>query len=427
MICLSVMIPFFPTEAAQKDPHPNSVEGLSAIGFVFSITAFMQFLTALVIGKILPHSGPKIIIILGGMLISGSIALFGFVNRIDDWPQFLGICYALRAVQGVGTAFELTASFALLFGIFPASISLVSGLFHGFNGLGFAIGPALSGSIYDQHGFLLPFIIYGGIMAASTAAVMVLLPGDIEIEADRKSKDIFMAALKLPVSALWLATALVAGAAGGLLEPGISPYLRDEFGISPSHVGLIYLLHSGVFIITAPLTGYIGDRYVKPKHLVIIGSFLHGGALVLLGPVKTAGVLSPALWRSTLSMAIVGGGLGVTQTCLVPGMLNALYKAGFTDSVELHGTAAGMITGFFSLGIGIGPLVGSALTGAVGFPDAAAMFALVLIANGFAFIAFSVYECIRAFVRKSGSCNTNADTPSETTPLIRDNQDSTGV
>ena len=392
MICLSIMIPFFPTEAAEKDPNPNSVGGLTAIGFVFSITAFMEFLTAPFVGKALPTIGPKIVVALGGVLVSGTIAIFGFVDRIDDWTTFLVLCYALRAFQGVGTAFNLTASFALLFGIYPDSVSLVSGIMRAFIGLGLMVGPALSGFIYDDHGFTLPFLVYGGIMFTSAVAILFVLPGEVAAGEDKKSWDIILATIKYPWTILWLVISLVVGAAVGLLEPAISPYLREEFNVTAGEVGLIFLLHSAIFVILAPITGVIGDRWVKPKYIVVFGSLMQGLGLLFLGPVQVFGSITPALWKSILSMAIIGGGAGVVQTCTTPGMLEAMYDAGFTDSVELHGTVAGMITAFFSLGIAIGPTVGNAVTGAIGFPNASAIFSVVVLGTGFAALILSLIE-----------------------------------
>lgn len=416
MICLSIMIPFFPTEAAEKDPNPDSVAGLTAIGFIFSITAFMEFLTAPFVGKVLPTSGPKIIVVLGGVLVGGVIIMFAFVDRIDDWITFLVICYALRAVQGVGTAFNITASFALLVGVFPKSISLVSGLLRAFAGVGLVIGPALSGFIYDEHGFALPFLVYGGIMLASALAVLFALPGEVDAGEDKKSSDILKSTVKLPWAILWLAFSLVVGAAVGLLEPALSPYLREEFKISPSQVGLVFLLHSVIFVIAAPITGFVGDRWLRAKYLAMIGAVLQGVGLLFLGPVQVFGFIEPALWKSVVCMAIIGGGSGMSQTAFAPGMLEAMYEAGFEDSVELHGTVAGMLTAFFSLGIAVGPTVGNAATGAFGFPDAAALFSALELATGLAFVLLEMYDRFKRRYRRYDV---------QQTPLLKESQATT--
>eukprot|EP00117_Sycon_ciliatum_P034710 scpid18041/ scgid26440/ MFS-type transporter SLC18B1; Solute carrier family 18 member B1 len=382
MACIAVMIPFFPRDASKKDPSgQDAVGGASAIGLVFSITPFTEFLAAPFVGKLIPQAGPKLVLLLGGVLVSGVMVLFGFVNDIDEWSDFLIICYALRGVQGVATAFNATAAFAVLVGLFPDNVSLVSGVIRASQGFGFTVGPAMAGALYDYGGFMLPFLVHGSVMFAGTIWVLFALPGDVEVATSKKGKKMFSDILTMPWSLLWLTSIFVWGSGIGMIEPTLSLFLEEHFGLSASKVGLIFLLYAGTLAVSSPVVGYVADNYIAPHWFQPLGMALGVLGFALVGPWSGLSLV-PAVWRTIVSLVCIGIGAGIISTCVTPGVLKAMHQAGYKDTLELHSSLGGMITAFFSSGLALGPTVGSIAASAIGFPNAAATFALPFLAAG---------------------------------------------
>ncbi|XP_065192981.1 MFS-type transporter SLC18B1-like [Sycon ciliatum] len=376
MICIAVLLPFFPQQAAKKDPSDSGdVQGASAIGFIFSITPLAQFFGALFVGRIIPKTGPKMVLMIGGVLVAGVISLFGFVNDIDDWADFLVICYALRFVQGIAGAMNITATFAVLVGLFPNNVSLVAGTIRAFNGVGFAAGPVMAGALYDAGGFTLPFLVHGGIMFAGTIWLFFTLPGDAEVGTGKKGNKMFKDSFTIPWSFVWCMTMFICGTTIGMLDPNLSPFLEDEFGLSATEIGLVYLVFAGTVAASAPVTGYLGDRYINPNKLQPPSMLVLCLGLVLLGPWAETNLTSK-LWRSIISLVLVSIGFSSGITLATPGILNAMHKAGYEDTLELHSNLGGTVTALWAAGLTIGPTVGTTVVSAIGFPKTNAIFSI---------------------------------------------------
>lgn len=391
MICIAVMVPFFPLIAAEKDPAGKDVGGATAIGFVFSISPLAEFLAAPLVGRIIPHSGPKTVLLLGGVLVGGSLAIFGFVDRIDQWSAFLILCYCLRAVQGIGTAFNVTATFAVLVGIFPNNVSLVAGSIRAFNSLGFTVGPAMAGGLYEASGFLLPFIVHGGLMLAGTVWILFALPSDGLPPPETHGNKMIKDTLVIPWSLVWLISIFLNGFAQGMLEPNVSPFLEEKFGLSPSQVGLVYLFYAGVLAIGSPIVGVVADRWVNPKKFLAPSLMIIALALVIIGPWEEM-KMGPALWRTMFALGLTGLGSAMCITCTTPGVLNVMHEAGYTDSLELHSNLGGIVTAFFAGGIALGPTLGSTAVAAAGFQNACAYFGAAFAFASLAGLAIGLWQ-----------------------------------
>ena len=403
MICLAIMIPFFPLVAAEKDPGgKDNVAGATAIGFIFTMSPLAEFLVAPFVGRLIPASGPKMILVLGGVLISGALVLFGFVHLIDQWGAFLFLCYALRAVQGVGTAFSITATLAVCVGIYPNNVSMIVGTVRAFNSLGFTIGPAMSGGLYDTGGFTLPFLVHAGLMFAGTIWIVFALPADGAAPEHTVSKKMTKDTLIIPWNHLWLWSCFLNGMAMGMLEPNVSPFLEEEFHLTPTKVGLVYLLYAGVLAITSPIIGIVADRWVNPKKFLAMSLLLDAIGFLLIGPWTETG-LQPALWRTMLAMVVVALGSATNITITTPGVLHALHDAGYEDSLELHSYVGGIVTAFFAGGIAFGPTLGSTAVSAIGFEDATALFGAVMLFAGIVDVVVGLQQDCKCNGRHRGS------------------------
>lgn len=57
-----------------------------------------------------------------------------------------------------------------------------------------------------------------------------------------------------------------------------------QFELSPFQTGLMFAIYGGVYMMSAPLLGWVCDRWQKPGCLIFIGSILIVCAFILIGP-----------------------------------------------------------------------------------------------------------------------------------------------
>ncbi len=442
-ICFAVMSPFFPTVAAQKSPDyiapipPTAGTGApvtsspdettsTLIGLVFTVATVFDFIFSPLVGKELPNVGPKLVFILGCSLVSGVTILFGFVEQINHWETFLAICYALRAVQGVGTACMFTASFTILAGAFPKSVGVVTGVLEVFSGVGFMIGPAIGGGLYAKGGFRLPFWVTGLALALSTLLVAVVLPAARHKKEERVS---LMTILKQPRTWLMIPTALFSASSLGFLDPSLGPFLNGQFHLSPSKIGLVFLIAPGVYAVLAPLVGYVGDTFTTLP-LIPSGLLVTGIAYQLFGPTPVL-PLKPALWRTSVGLATMGAGIALSLVPTGADMLVTMRGAGYQDSLPLHSAIGGVMGASFSLGEGLGPSLGGLLNGAVGFGEAASVFGAFLLFLSVIVTGGTVLGLVRKRLGKETASVSVQDGDiadnEEVSPLLRRRNDSDGV
>lgn len=121
-LCLSLIAPFFPSEAASKNVSD------SVSGWIFGIFALTQFLISPVSGKLLPLMGLKFMYIGGLFIAAGCTVLFGTLTYIDTSSEnitFIIYCFLLRIILAIGCCGLQTASFALVAKEFPDSVATV--------------------------------------------------------------------------------------------------------------------------------------------------------------------------------------------------------------------------------------------------------------------------------------------------------------
>ncbi|CAM2111747.1 unnamed protein product [Caretta caretta] len=170
MICYSILGPFFPREAEKKGASDT------VVGLIFGCFALSNFLTSLIVGNYLVQIGAKFMFV-AGMFVSGCVTiLFGLLDRAPDGPVFIGLCFLVRAMDAMGFAAAVTASFSILAKAFPNNIATVMGCLETFTGLGLVLGPPIGGFLYQSFGYEVPFIVLGCVVLILVPLNMYLLP-----------------------------------------------------------------------------------------------------------------------------------------------------------------------------------------------------------------------------------------------------------
>src|SRR4051812_49830331 len=98
--------------------------------------------------------------------------------------------------------------------------------------------------------------------------------------------------------------------------PGVQPLVQKEFGVSDERMGALTYAFFITYMIAAPLTGWLGDRFPR-KPLIVAGGFFLGFFKLLAG--RGGSVERVYFFPSVVGVG--GGGVFV----FFPALLGALY------------------------------------------------------------------------------------------------------
>lgn len=143
------------------------------------------------------------------------------------------------------------------------------------------------------------------------------------------------------------------------------PYYAEEFGASPTLIGLLTASYAAATLLGAPLLGRLSDRFGRRPVLLasVAGTFLGflilgfaepigRGLASLLAPASANAFILGTMFFSRLLDGITGGNITVAQA----------YISDITDEKN-RARGLGLIGAAFGLGFIIGPAVGGLLSG----------------------------------------------------------------
>ncbi|CAG0879540.1 unnamed protein product [Cyprideis torosa] len=387
--CLSVLAPFFPREVTSKGLS------LTVAGAIFSVYSFISFLSPPLLGKMMPLVGTRYMFLSGSFLCGGCCILFGFVYLIDNPTSFIVYCVLIRSVEALGASAFQTAAFTLAIVYFPDNIGSVMGLMETFVGIGLSVGPALGGFLYSLGGFLLPFVVLGSILLLSVPINLFLIPSEFGIVARASASSptnspngssvttsvSFFSILKTAPVIVTCIVIILGAASWTSLDPTLEPHLR-EFDLTPSHLGMVFLLLSGIYAIFSPFWGWIADRMNRLFLMTCIGLMTSGVCLLFLGPSP----LLPFLTKTLPLILAVLAALGCTiSLCTIPTyqmLLDGVTSGGLEEDLATHAMVSGLWVSMYSLGECIGPAVAGVLIDHYGFAVMSTTFGLICIVSG---------------------------------------------
>ncbi|XP_066286995.1 MFS-type transporter SLC18B1-like isoform X2 [Branchiostoma lanceolatum] len=247
------------------------------------------------------------------------------------------------------------------------------GILEIFTGVGMMAGPPIGGLLYKIGGFRLPFLSMGGLMLSCGVIVWILVPRQAdEREGEQKSGQLWKL-LKIPTVIVTCGIVVVMAAAMSYLDPILQPFLENQFSLSPTTIGLIFLLRSGVYTLLAPLWGWLADKKGASRIMTSGGMVTFAVSCVLIGP-------SPLLTEYG----------------------HVLPKdAGFEENVATYGVVSGLVYSFFAVGEFVGPTVSSALAQQFGLPWASTAFGGLALFYTTVMVVFYVYDSCKKSKRTS--------------------------
>ena len=280
------------------------------------------------------------------MLLLGLI-VFSLASALCGWAPSLWALVAARAAQGIGAAFLMTLTIALVREMAGGeSVGRIMGLLATMSAVGTALGPSLGGLLIGLAGWPFVFFILVPIGLGAAGLAWRFLPSAAPgitsprtgLSALREKGVIPGMAANLLVANLMMATLIVGPF-----------YLGLGLGFSPVTVGLVMSLGPVISICVGVPSGYLVDFWGAPRVLLIGLAGLAAGAFALSALPTVIGV-----YGYIAAIMILTPGYQMFQSAN-----NTMVMANVPDG------ARGAVSGLLGLSRNFGLVCGASVMGAV--------------------------------------------------------------
>ncbi|XP_023337240.1 MFS-type transporter SLC18B1 [Eurytemora carolleeae] len=356
---LSILSPFYTTEAASKG---LSVTASSA---VFATVFILQIVFTPIFGRYITSIG-SIRLLVVGSIVSGLANIgFGFVSDINDVQLFFWISILMRSITALGESAINTAVYPLARSMAPAKYaSTAMSCMETSFGLGTMMGPFLGGVLYELGGFYLPFLFCGIMLGLSGIVAGLLIycwivkkeqgGGILDFVPVRvKYRDV----ITKPGVLIASIVLIFSGMSTQWYQPTMEPYLSSQFNISPFKASLFLVIDGAVYAVISPVWGLLLDKRMDVRVLLMLGSGLISVSFIILGPVFLP--LEASLAQVGVSMGVHGLGMGANFIGTLILLTREIEKGENVNKEQ----AQGLATSLWITNECIGSFIGSALGG----------------------------------------------------------------
>ncbi|KAL1526197.1 hypothetical protein AB1Y20_014923 [Prymnesium parvum] len=384
----SVLAAFFPQEAKAKGISDDGV------GVIFASFAGVIFVCSPCAGRLMTKHGKVLVYLWGLLCVSASTICFAGASIVPSGWAFYNFCLIMRLLQGVGSALEETAAYAIIADVEPDRVSLFLGICEISTGVGYMIGPPLGGLLFSIGGFSLPFLVLGLMLLPTAALMYTYLPLDRIGTKDNEStvvKDVpLRALLRNPQIVVIGVTAMLANSDYAFLEPTLGDHSRESgLAETPDYIGVLFSVASISYTVSCPIIGILAQRErFGPRPMIVAGLLLQVLGFLLIGPTPLLRLKSLHTGQLMVSLIFFGVGESMSMT---PVMDDMLHSCGDAADAAVNSLSS-LMASSFSLGQMLGPLIGSGLTSRVGFPWACTVMAMMLLMHTACVMAVDVWS-----------------------------------
>ncbi len=338
VFALTMIYPLLPTLAQRYGASPLVATSL------FACFSICQFISGPILGRISDRVGRKPTLIVSQIGTFAGLMVIALTNRIE--LLFLG-----RIIDGL-TAGNLTTAQAYITDVTrPENRTKAFGIIGIAFGIGFLVGPALSGVLAERYSYHAPFLFAAGLSALSVVLTATLLPG-FPPKGGTTPRESRIALFKRyirkdQVNGRLLELFLFTWSFSMLMS-GLALFLQGRMSYSVAQVGYVFAFSA---VIGGSMQGLMGRA---AKKLGEARLSLVGFGLMLVGYLLMA--QASVLWILLVALGI--GSIGSTFTR--PTLTTML-----TESVPEteHGLALGLSQAGSSIAQTIGPLLSGVLIG----------------------------------------------------------------
>ncbi|CAD5114875.1 DgyrCDS3908 [Dimorphilus gyrociliatus] len=361
---LSVLAPFYPKEAESRKLS-NTMSSL-----VFGVFSLVQFVVSPIFGKIALYTGVEFLFLVGLFVGGVSTIVFGLMEYVEDSFMFMSLSIIIRIFIALGCSASNTASLIIIARSWPSLLTTLVGILETSSALGYMVGPALGGALYSLGGFILPFIVLGSLLVIAIPISWLLLGKreKCEIVVENNNYGLMRSCCNFNFIAVSIAI-VCCSLIWAFIDPILERRLNSLFSLSPTIVGLVFLLTSAAYALTAPFLGYVVDRRESLKIPFLFSGFLICAiSFLLLAPSKWLGLENyNELWLCLLSLILLGIGSSLT---IVPTFVLLLQSmTSHKGEMPKHSYVAGIWSCEFALGEFLGPVIAGSLVDRIGFSD----------------------------------------------------------
>ena len=187
--------------------------------------------------------------------------------------------------------------------------------------------------------------------------VIILPRNRISAVSKKQSGVSVVRVLKIPGVFIVSMCLLTAGIATSFFESSLAIQLDHITNgkLSKAQIGAFFLFAPGFYMPCAPVCGLIVDKKIPGKYVMIFGHILAAVTFILLGPVP---FLQPVLVSTAIALSLTGLSMGPYIVPVLGTMKTYATESGLENDLSLGSVISGLHGSFFSIGKGLGPIIG---------------------------------------------------------------------
>ena len=351
-VCAALLPPFFPTEAKSKGATESHA------GLIFGIYSLVGCIASPLFGKYGSNFSPGFLYIPGAIIQAISTLSFGVLHYIDNLGLFLSLAYMLRMISGAAMAAVWGSLMAALMTLFPDKVSKVVATTVLSFGIGYMLGPALSGLLFITGGFVLPFV-FGGSMAMLLVVFLFLAIPKVNVMQDDEIESKTFSTvrlLKIPGVILPMVDCFAASFSLNMVEAMLGLHLKS-IGATIDIISAAFFISGGGYMLSTFASGFTTDTSTYPKILSILGNIGLVIAFTSIGPL-------PFIPRENgipiilISFAIIGFCTGLVCVSSFTRAQRSAIVNGFPQDTKTYHIISGLWVSFDFMGAFLGPSIG---------------------------------------------------------------------
>ncbi|KAI8894616.1 major facilitator superfamily domain-containing protein [Globomyces pollinis-pini] len=324
--------------------------------------------------------------------------VLAFAMLLFAWGTSMEHFLIARMIQGIVGGVSWMIGFSMLAESFPTHLGKVMGSVMTANTLGNLAGPPMGGLFFDYLGELSPLYLCFGVCLLDTLFRLVIVrpifSWNYEKDKEGQESEPFIehqetqselvipqqvGLLKIicnPKMLITLFAIIVGEAVLTGIEPTLPLYLQTRFGYGPSKIGILWMSITIPKMFSCTYAGILSDSYGR-KNTTILGLMLFSLGCFPLG-------LANEIWLLCIILCLFGVGAGISLTPGVPEMAELAKQQGDTS----YGTVYSLYNIASSVGMMLGPIIGSWIYGNYGFLIQLQVFSGFLVVTAFILFIF---------------------------------------
>ncbi|CAD8195272.1 unnamed protein product [Paramecium pentaurelia] len=398
---MSIIAPFYPQFAKSKDISED------IIGIIFAAHPLGQFISSLILGKLITHDNRQKIMIIGISLQGLGLLLFGFLYYFDSYFVVLIGSFMARLIGGIGASMFMTPFYAFIPQLFPKSIEEKIAIAEVSTSLGFLGGPILGSALYQLGGFILPFFFFAG-CSFGLAVILIIYSKSLDVPDVDLSQSIILhqsiqnqesiidaefriSYLKLlcnyPVVISFITNTLTLSL-WTFYNPTIAIYLLEQYDIQEEYSGYWISINAASFGFS---TLFISRIKSHKKFYMYFGLVISGFLQFYMGPDYKFTNLNPRLLYTILSWSLVGFTAGFPYVLTLPQINQILTKDYYKYPTQCANIASAIFNASLAGGELFGPILGGYLTKWYGFQRSASLLGFAVLICCVLYIPYLFY------------------------------------